>query len=154
MALSKFEINTSRPCASRFLVAVCHFADKLDSVVIAHRVFNLPARLRISHCMHWTVFIVAPKVFVAGFHGGGGSILFAERPRSGIPTCFWRRSCGSRMCDKSAEGMGINCTAPLALFFGSYYRGFLSQRCDRRHKPRRSIMRIRSAERICACRKR
>jgi len=39
------------------------------------------------------------------FHG---IYCIAERPRSGIPTCFWRRSCASRMCDKSAEGMGIS----------------------------------------------
>jgi len=36
-----------------------------------------------------------------------------------MPTCFWRRSCVSRMCDKSAESMGISCTGPLAFFQSS-----------------------------------
>jgi len=48
-------------------------------------------------------------------------MLSGERPRSGIPTCFWHDSCPrsgkSRRHDKSAAGMGINCTGPFAYYF-------------------------------------
>lgn len=39
--------------------------------------------------------------------------FFAERPRSGIPTCFWHPRL---LCSRSAEGMGISCTGPFGFF--------------------------------------
>jgi len=43
--------------------------------------------------------------------------FFAERLLSPATTCFWRKSCVSRMCDKSAEGMVVRCTAPFGPIF-------------------------------------
>ena len=42
------------------------------------------------------------------------SYFLRERPRSGIPACFWHPSLLRRRHARSAEGMGIRCIGSLA----------------------------------------
>jgi len=61
---------------------------------------------------------VTAKMDLNGFTGLGG------RPRSPMTTCFGRTACASRMCDKSAEGMGIGCIGSLGVAVYSVKNGF------------------------------
>jgi len=58
--------------------------------------------------------------------------LLANVPGQVSPLAFGATSCASRNRDKSAEGMGINCTCPLALFF-SIGRELLGWICQTNH---------------------
>jgi hypothetical protein len=48
--------------------------------------------------------------------GEGSRIILPNVPGQVSPLAFGMISCASRRHDKSAEGMGINCTGPLGIF--------------------------------------
>jgi len=72
----------------------------------------------------------------------GARDILANVPGQVSPLAFGMISCASRRHDKSAEGMGISCTGPLAIYFIITFR--LDIRCHVKNRKQLSRAGLRS----------
>ena len=109
--------DTTRSICRRLILSIVK-----SQIVLAQGIGRKQSQRRDRHSEWplWSISSLHDVVFfpeICGVHNPLSlrAYISGERPRSGIPACFWRGSCSRRRHDRSPGGTGLCCIALFAL---------------------------------------